>query len=83
MAVTVKDPAEPVVKVVVSAEVMAGASFTVSVNGWVASLPIPLFAPMVIENEPEAVGVPESTPVVELKLTPAGSVPDSLKDGAG
>ena len=53
MAVTVKDPAEPVVKVVVSAEVMAVASFTVRVNGWVSSAKIPLWATMVTWNTPD------------------------------
>jgi len=29
------------------------------------------------------VGVPESTPVARLKVTPKGKAPDSLKVGAG
>ena len=73
----------PVVKVELSAEVMPATAFTVRVNGWLASLPTPLVAPMVIENDPELVGVPESTPVVESRLTPLGRVPVSEKVGAG
>ena len=45
--VTVKVPAEPSVKVVLLAEVIAGAASTVSVKVWVAGLPIPLLAVMV------------------------------------
>ena len=48
VAVTVKVPADPTVKVVVSAEVMAGASSTVRVKAWVAGVPIPLVAVKVI-----------------------------------
>ncbi len=45
--VTVKLPAAPSVKVVLSAEVMAGAASTVRVKVWLASGLIPLAAVMV------------------------------------
>ena len=77
------EPATPLPKILLAPEVMVGAALTVRVNGWLASLPIPLVAPMVIENDPELVGVPESTPVVESRLTPLGRVPVSEKVGAG
>ena len=48
VAVTVKLPAEPTVKVAELAEVMVGASSTVSVKFWVASGATPLVAVMVI-----------------------------------
>ena len=48
MAVTENDPLVPTVKVVVSAEVMAGAWLTTSVKVWVASGLTPLLAVMVM-----------------------------------
>ena len=48
VAVTVKVPAVPTVKVVVLAEVMAGAGSTVRVKDWVALGRVPLAAVMVI-----------------------------------
>ena len=44
VAVAVNEPTVPVVKVALSAEVMAGAWLTVSVNACVASVPTPLAA---------------------------------------
>ena len=46
--VTVKLPALPSAKVVLSAEVMAGATSTVRVKVWLASGATPLVAPMVM-----------------------------------
>ena len=88
LAVTVKVPAAPTLKVAELAEVMVGATwtvFTVKVNAWVASGAVPLVAVMVIGYVPldPMIGVPDSTPVVELRVTPVGSVPVSLKVGAG
>ena len=84
MAVTVKEPALPLVKVVEAPEVITGASFTVKVKDWVASGETPLVAVMVIGKEPLAVGVPESTPVVLFNVTPDGKVPAVLENvGAG
>ena len=48
VAVTVKVPAVPTVKVVLAAEVMAGAWSTVRVKDWVALGRVPLAAVMVI-----------------------------------
>ena len=49
MVVTVKEPAVPTVNVVVARRlVMAGAWSTVRVKLWVASVPTPLVAVMVI-----------------------------------
>jgi len=45
--------------------------------------PTELVAVTVNENVPVLVGVPESTPVELLKLTPCGSVPDSVNVGVG
>ena len=81
-AVTVKVPAVPSVKVVSAAEVITGAASTVRVKAWVAGVPTPLLAVRVIGKVPLAVGVPESTPAVD-RVTPVGSVPVSVKVGAG
>ena len=85
VASTVKVPAVPAAKVAELPEVIVGAWSTVSVNVWVALGLVPLAAVMVIAKLPPvpAAGVPESTPLVELRVTPFGSVPDSLKVGAG
>src|SRR5437879_5686934 len=85
VAVTVKEPAVPTVKVVLSALVMAGAWLTVSVKLWVAFEPTPLLAVTVIASVPPvpAAGVPLSTPVAAVKVTPVGRGPVSLKVGAG
>jgi len=78
VAVTVKLPSEPVVKVTLFALVIAGAWFTVSVNDWVevpvafVAVKLTWYTPLV----PDA-GVPERTPVAALKVTPEGRVPDS------
>ena len=48
VVVTVKSSTDPSVNVVLSPEVMTGGPSTVSVNVWVASLPTPLAAVMVI-----------------------------------
>jgi hypothetical protein len=55
------------------------------VKSCVAALPTPLLAVKVIEYEPVelAAGLPDSTPVEELKLTPEGSVPVSVIFGDG
>ena len=58
--------------------------FTLSVKFCVASVPTPLFAVMVIGYVPTVpnAGVPLSTPA-EVKVTPLGSAPVSVKLGAG
>src|SRR5580704_10474072 len=81
VAVTVKLPAVPWVKVALLPEVMVGGAFTVRVKLWVAFGETPLVAVMVIGKTPPWVGVPESTPVVALSVTPAGRAPVSLKVG--
>ena len=58
MAVTVKKPAVPVMKVALLALVIDGAWFTVSVKFCVAAVPKPLLAVMVKVSVPGAVGVP-------------------------
>jgi hypothetical protein len=83
LAMTVKEPAEPTVNVVVLTLVIAAAWFTVSVKFCVASVPTPLWAVNVIANVPLAAGVPPRIPVAALKVTPAGRVPVSLSVGAG
>ncbi len=82
VAVTVKVPAVPTVNVVALAEVMVGGTGTVvteSVKLWVAFGRTPLAAVMVIgyEGLDPMIGVPESTPVVELRVTPPGRAPVS------
>ena len=57
----VKLPAVPLVKVVPSAEVMAGGMPTLSVKSWVALGANPLVAVKVIGKEPVWVGVPVSS----------------------
>jgi hypothetical protein len=76
-------PAVPWVNVALFALVIAGGALTVSVKLWVAFGRIAFCAVIVIGNVPPAVGVPESTPVAELNVTPFGSVPLSLNSGAG
>jgi hypothetical protein len=85
VAVTVKLPSEPTVNVVAAALVIAGASLTVSVNDWVASLPTPFDAVNVIGYVPPvpASGVPDNMPVVVSNITPDGNGPDSDKVGVG
>ena len=62
VAVTVKVPAVPSVKVAWLAEVMAAAASTVRVKLWVALGLTPLAAVMVNGKVPLAVAVPESRP---------------------
>jgi hypothetical protein len=84
VAVTVNELAVPAVKTLLAALVMAGAWLTDNVKLWVAFGATPLLAVMVMGYAPPvlAAGVPLSTPA-EVKVTPAGSVPVSLKVGAG
>jgi len=86
-AVTVKLPAPPTVKVVLVALVIAGAWSTVNVKFCVALVPTPLLAVNVMGYAlpVPAAGVPLSVPVPgeALKVTPAGSVPDSVIVGVG
>jgi hypothetical protein len=63
------------------APVVAG--FTVRVKLCVAFGFTPFCAASVIGNVPLTVGVPPSTPVVALNVTPAGRVPVSLSVGIG
>src|SRR5262245_66166377 len=64
---------------------MAGAWLTVSVKFWVAFGGTPLAAVNVIGYVPPvpAAGVPESTPVPALNVTPEGNAPLSLSVGVG
>ena len=81
--VTVKEPAAPTVKVVLAAVRMVGARPSVTnVNFWVALGVTPLLAVMVMAYVPTVLADPLSTPA-EVKVTPAGSAPVSLKVGAG
>jgi hypothetical protein len=91
VAVTVKLPAVPTVKVVLLALVIAGdvpPLPTVSVKLWLAAVPTPLLAVKVsgyVPAVPEA-GVPLSVPVpfpLFLNVTPLGSAPVSLSEGVG
>src|SRR5437879_1209932 len=88
VAVTVNVPAVPTVNVVLLALVITGAVFTVSVKFCVAAVPTPLLAVNMIGYVPlvPAAGVPLSVPVplpLSAKVTPPGSVPDSVRAGAG
>jgi hypothetical protein len=88
VVVTVNDPAEPAVNVVLLAEVMAGAWSTFRVNDWVALGLTPLLAVMVIGYDPPVppAGVPDSVAVpspLSLKVTPLGRFPLSVSAGAG
>src|SRR5690242_14377761 len=59
---------------------------TVNVKLCVAPLPTPSVAVMVNGNEPAAVGTPLSVAVplpLSIKVTPAGSAPDSFRLGFG
>jgi hypothetical protein len=85
LAVTVKLPALPTVNVALLALVIAGAWLTVRAKFCVAAEPTPLEAVNVrlyVPPEP-AVGVPLSTPVDALNVTPVGNAPDSLRVAAG
>src|SRR5579872_1035194 len=83
--ITVNVPAAPTVKDLLFGLVIAGAWFTVSVKPWVALAPTPFSAVKVIEYTPPvpAPGVPASTPVELLNVTPDGSDPVSVNVGAG
>ena len=67
---------------------MTGASFTVRVNGWVASVEMPLLAVIVRGYEPPlpTAGVPLNVAVPSrllTKVTPLGSVPVRVMPGTG
>jgi hypothetical protein len=85
VAVTLKEPSVPSVKVALAALVMAGAcvadAFTVNVKFWVALGETPFEAVKTIGNAPVWVGVPFRTPA--LNVTPVGSAPDSVMLGVG
>ena len=83
VAVKVKVPAVPTVKVVAATLVIAAGSVTVRVKACVGAVPTLLVAVKVRGNTPPwpGVGMPAST--VPLKVTPAGRVPARLKVGAG
>jgi hypothetical protein len=80
VAVTGKLPAVPSVNVALLAEVMVGLELTVSVK-LCAENPALLVAVNEIGKVPVCVGVPESTP--PLNVTPVGSVPVSVIVGLG
>ena len=83
VAVTVKLPEVPTVKVVSAALVIAAGSVTVRVKACVGAVPTPLVAVKVRLYTPPvpAVGVPLRTPLA--KVTPLGRVPVRLKVGTG
>ena len=88
VVITVNEPADPATNVVLLALVIAGAWPTVRVKLWLAGEPTPLLGVNVIGYFPAVpgAGVPAKVPVpFELltKVTPAGSVPDSLMVGVG
>jgi hypothetical protein len=88
VAVTGNVPAVPTVNAVLLALLIAGGWSTVNVKVCVASVPIPLWALTVIVYVPPvpAPGVPLRVAVpfpLSVKATPIGSVPDSLRLGAG
>ena len=86
VAVTVKEPAPPTVKVAWLALVKAGAWLTVRVKLWVAAGLMPLLAVMVKLNvygpAPRLGGVPLRTPLEEPTDSQDGA-PVKLKAGAG
>jgi hypothetical protein len=82
VAVAVKDPGEFTVNEALFALVIAGAWPTVRVKPWLAFGETPLLAVIVMAKFPVTVGVPLSTPA-EVKVTPLGRAPISLKVGAG
>jgi len=88
VADTVNVPGVPTVKVVLFALVITGAVFTVSVKLCTAFVPTPFDAVKVMgymAAVPDA-GVPLSVPVpfpLSVKVTPVGSAPVSVRDGAG
>jgi hypothetical protein len=66
------------------ATVVPDALTTICSAGVVAAGLTPFAAWTVKENDPVALGVPDKTPVVELRVRPAGSVPLATeKAGAG
>jgi hypothetical protein len=83
IATAVNAPARPSVKVALFALVIAGAESTVNVKPWLAFGVTPFCAVIVIGYVPVTVGIPDRTPVAELKVTPFGSIPLSLHVGAG
>ena len=82
-ALRVSEPALPTVKVALFALVNDGASSTVRVNVWVASLPMPFEAVRVTVWVPpvSAAGVPEIAPAV--KVTPDGRPAPAPSVGTG
>jgi hypothetical protein len=85
VTVTVNEPAVPTVNVVTFPLVMAGPWFTTNVKLCTAFEPIPLLAVKLMLYVPAvpAAGVPLSTPVPALNVTPPGSAPVSLSVGTG
>jgi hypothetical protein len=85
-AVGVKLLGLPSTKLALFADVMVGGWSTVRVKDWVAGLPTPLEAVIVIGKEPDVVGVPERVAVplpLSTKVTPPASAPDSESVGVG
>src|SRR5271170_4500413 len=77
-------PLLPAKKVTLLALVRTGTSLTVNVKLWVL-VPVLLVAVKVIGYVPPepAAGVPPRMPLALVKATPGGSVPLSLRAGAG
>ena len=82
LAVSVKVPWLPAVKVVAATLVKAGISPTKSVKVWVALAPTPFVATMFSVKGPLCSGVPLSKPAL-VKVTPVGRVLAVLKLGVG
>src|SRR5919205_4106418 len=80
VAVTVKLPALPTVKVVLLAELIRELSSMFRLKGRLAGLPMPLFALNVSAYVPlvPAAGVPERMPVCASKDSPSGKLPLAL-----
>src|ERR1700730_3548077 len=84
-AVSVVEPPKTIVSDPGVKLLIKGAGTTDRVKLWTASLPTPLWAVKVRLYVPSlpAAGVPLSSPVEALNVTPLGNVPLSNKDGAG
>src|SRR5579859_7330585 len=86
VVVTEKVPAEPTVKVVALTLLMAGALPTIKVKFWLAGVPTPLVAVMVMGKEPVVLVVPERVAVplpLSTNVIPVGSAPDSARAAVG
>jgi hypothetical protein len=84
VVVTEKEPGPPTENVVALALVIEGASFTVSVKVCVALFTLLVALKVSVYDPPvPAAGVPASVPVLAVKPTPVGNVPDCDRAGDG